>query len=95
MAVICHEKQYFYYYQIFRIVSRTIFKKIKNKPNIYMRLGHFLNVLAIYSECLAGMVREYGIRGFIKFIRSTLSGRWLVPLTTQQRLEANFQLRLI
>jgi hypothetical protein len=60
-----------------------------------MRLGHFLNVLAIYSECLAGMVREYGIRGFIKFIRSTLSGRWLVPLTTQQRLEANFQLRLI
>ena len=60
-----------------------------------MRLGHFLNVLAVYSECLVKIVREYGIRGFIKFVRSTLKGRWLDPLSTRQRLEANFQLRLI
>lgn len=60
-----------------------------------MRLGHFLNILAVYSECLVKIVRGYGIRGFIKFVRSTLSGRWLDPLSTRQRLEANFQLRLI
>jgi len=60
-----------------------------------MRLGHFLNVLALYSKCLVGIVREYGIRGFIKFVRSTLSGLWLDPLSTRQRLESNFQLRLI
>ena len=60
-----------------------------------MRLGHFINILAVYSECLIAIVREYGIRGFIRFARSTLSGRWLDLLSTQQRLEANFQLRLI
>ena len=60
-----------------------------------MRLGHFLNILAVYSECLISMVRQYGIHGFIKFIRSTLSGRWLDPLTTRQRIGASFQLRLI
>ena len=57
-------------------------------------LGHFLNILAVYSECFVEIVREYGIRGLIKFIRSTLSGRWLDPVSTCQRLEANFQLRL-
>ena len=60
-----------------------------------MRLGHFINILAVYSECLIEIVREYGIRGFIRFVRSTLSGRWLDLLSTKQRLEANFQLRLI
>ena len=60
-----------------------------------MRLGHFINVLATYSECLVKMVREFGVQGFIKFIRDTLSGRWLVPPWVQKRLEAHFQLRLI
>jgi hypothetical protein len=60
-----------------------------------MRLGHFINVLATYSECLVKMVREFGVRGFIKFIRDTLTGRWLDSQLVKQRLEANFQLRLI
>ena len=60
-----------------------------------MRLGHFINVLATYSECLLEMVREFNVRGFIKFIRDTLNGRWLDPPLVQRRLEANFQLRLI
>jgi len=60
-----------------------------------MRLGHFINVLATYSECLVKMVRVFGVRGFIKFIRDTLTGRWLDPQLVKQRLEANFQLRLI
>ena len=60
-----------------------------------MRLGRFINVLATYSECLVKMVCEFGVRGFIKFIRDTLTGRWLDPQLVKQRLEANFQLRLI
>jgi len=60
-----------------------------------MRIGHFLNTLVIYSECLIDMVREFGISGFIKFVRSTLSGRWLDPERVRQRLEAHFQIRLI
>jgi hypothetical protein len=59
-----------------------------------MRLGHFINILTAYSECLVKMVREFGVGGFIKFIRDTLAGRWLDPPLVQQRLEANFQLRL-
>jgi hypothetical protein len=60
-----------------------------------MRLGHFINVLATHSECLLEMVREFNVRGFIKFIRDTLNGRWLDPPLVQRRLEASFQLRLI
>ena len=60
-----------------------------------MRLGHFINVLAVYSECLIEMVREFGVRGFIRFVRETLVGPWLSPPRVQQRLAATFQLRLI
>ena len=60
-----------------------------------MRLGHVINILAAYSECLVKMVRKFGVRGFIKFIRDTLTGRWLDPQLVKQRVEANFQLRLI
>jgi len=60
-----------------------------------MRLGHFINVLTIYSECLVKMVREFGVSEFIKFIRDTLKGRWLDAPWVQERLEAHFQLRLI
>jgi len=60
-----------------------------------MRLGHFINVLAVYSECLVDIVRELGVRGFIRFVRETLVGPWLASPRVQERLEANFQLRLI
>lgn len=60
-----------------------------------MRLGHFINVLAVYSECLVDMVREFGVRGFIRFVRETLAGRWLTPSWVQERLGKNFQMRLI
>jgi len=60
-----------------------------------MRLGHFINVLAAYSECLIDMVREFGVRGFIRFVRETLVGPWLNAQWVKNRLEANFQLRLI
>ena len=60
-----------------------------------MRFGHFINILATYSECLIKMVHGFGVRGFIKFIRDTLNGRWFDPIWVKKRLEANFQLRLI
>jgi len=60
-----------------------------------MRLGHLINVLAVYSERLVKIVGELGVRGFIRFIRSTISGPWLDPLEVQKRLAVPFQLRLI
>ena len=60
-----------------------------------MRLGHLINVLALYSERLVKMVRELGVRGFLRFVRATISGPWLDPLWVEKRLAAPFQLRLI
>jgi hypothetical protein len=60
-----------------------------------MRLAHLINVLAVYSERLVKMVGKLGVRGFIRFIRATLSGPWLDPLIVQRRLKEHFQLRLI
>ena len=60
-----------------------------------MRLGLTLNVLAQYSECLIQIVREKGVRGFIKFVRNTISGPWLDAAWIQQRLAATYQLRLL
>jgi hypothetical protein len=39
-----------------------------------MRLGHMINVLAQCSERLVKIVRNLGMRGFIRFIRETISG---------------------
>jgi hypothetical protein len=60
-----------------------------------MRLGHMINVLAQYSERLVKIIRELGVRGFIRFIRETIAGPWLDPLLVRERLAAPFQLRLI
>ena len=49
----------------------------------------------IYSERLVKMVRELGVRGFIRFIRDTITGLWLDPVWVRKRLAAPFQLRLI
>jgi hypothetical protein len=54
-----------------------------------------LNVLAQYSECLIQIVREKGVRGFIKFVCNTISGPWLDAAWIKQRLAATYQLRLI
>jgi hypothetical protein len=60
-----------------------------------MRVGHLINVLAVYSERLVKMVHDLGVQGFIRFIRETISGPWLDPLRVQERLAAPFQLRLV
>jgi hypothetical protein len=60
-----------------------------------MRLGHLINILAHNCESLVGMVHEFGVRGFVRFICGTLSGPWLDPLWVRKRLAVPFQLRLI
>ena len=60
-----------------------------------MRLGHLINILSHNCERLVEMVREFGVRGFIGFVRETLSGPWLDALWVRKRLAAHFQLRLV
>jgi hypothetical protein len=60
-----------------------------------MRLGHLINILAQYSERLVKIVRDLGVRGFIRFVRETISGPWLTPETIQDCLAGAFQLRLL
>jgi len=59
-----------------------------------MRLGHAFNTLARYSRALAKSFREVGVRGFIDFVYSTLTGRWLDAEDVEARLNRPFQLRL-
>ncbi len=42
-----------------------------------MRIGRTINVLAQYSESLVRIFIEKGVRGFISFVRETLTGLWL------------------
>jgi len=60
-----------------------------------MRIGHLINILALYSERLAKTIRGLTMTGFIRFVRNTISGPWLDPLWVKRRLECPFQLRLI
>jgi len=60
-----------------------------------MRIGHLINILALYSERLAKTIRDLTMSGFIRFVRNTISGPWLDPLWVKRRLESPFQLRLI
>lgn len=58
-----------------------------------MRLGHMFNVLAQHASCLMDVVRTLGVRGFIEFVVSTISGPWLNPQTVLERMAAPFQLQ--
>lgn len=60
-----------------------------------MRIGRTINVLAQYSECLAQMFIENGVRGFISFVRETLTGPWLDNAWVKVRLSQPYQLRLL
>jgi hypothetical protein len=60
-----------------------------------MKIGRTINVLARYSESLTAMFVEKGVRGFIRFVRQTISGPWFDALRVRKRLAENYQLRLI
>lgn len=59
-----------------------------------MRIGHAFSILAQYSDCLIKKVKELGHRGFIKFIRETITSPWLDKAMIIKRLNKKFQLRL-
>ena len=60
-----------------------------------MRIGHLLNTLARFSSTLSKKFREMGVRGFIDFIRMSLSGPWFDLKTIQSRIRLPFELCLI
>jgi hypothetical protein len=60
-----------------------------------MRLAHLINTLARFSSELAGLFKQYGVRGAIRFIRETLTGPWLDPQEVEQQLKKPFRLRLV
>ena len=60
-----------------------------------MRLAHLINTLARFSSELAGLFKQYGVRGAISFIRETLTGPWLDPQEVERQLKKPFRLRLV
>ena len=59
-----------------------------------MRLAHLFNILTHHSQHLAKVIKDTGVRGFIKFIRETMAGRWLDYEWLAEQLREPFQLRL-
>ena len=60
-----------------------------------MRIGHLLNTLARFSSTLAKKFSEMGVRGFIDFIRVSLSAPWFDLKTIRNRINRPFELRFI
>lgn len=60
-----------------------------------MRLGHFFNLLVRYSERLAKIVKDTGIRGLIRFIRNTIANPWVDYNWQTKNWAMPFQIRLI
>lgn len=59
-----------------------------------MRLAHLMNTLARFAATLAPKFRQIGVRGFIRFVRQSLSGPWFDPVELARRLARPFTLRL-
>jgi DDE family transposase len=59
-----------------------------------MRLGHLLNILVQNAARLARLVRGWGRRGLIEFLRETCSGPWLDVARIQRLLASPGQLRM-
>ena len=60
-----------------------------------MRIGHLLNELVLNAMQLATVVATLGARGFIRFIRQTLSGPWLDAEQVRRRLSQPSYLRFV
>jgi hypothetical protein len=58
-----------------------------------MRLGHLLNLLVQNAAHLARMVRSWGLRGLIQFLRETYSGPWLDAARIRRLLASPGQMR--
>ena len=60
-----------------------------------MRLAHLLNVLVQYSVKIYEKIKEFGIRGVIDLLVSTLSGPWLDYGKIEAFIHRKHQIRLI
>ena len=60
-----------------------------------MRLAHLLNVLVQYSVKIYEKIKEFGIRGVIDLLVSTLSGPWLDYDKIEVFIHRKHQIRLI
>ncbi|WP_052464355.1 transposase family protein [Geoalkalibacter subterraneus] len=59
-----------------------------------MQLGHMFNIMARYSEKIARIIRETGVRGLIRLVRETIASPWLNQAWIREQIAAPFQLRL-
>jgi hypothetical protein len=60
-----------------------------------MRLAHLLNTLARFAAALAPKFRELGVRGFLHFLRQSLSGPWFDLEELARRVMRPLALRLL
>jgi len=60
-----------------------------------MRLAHLLNTLVQYSIKIYEMIKEYGVRGIIELLVSTLSAPWLDYERINEFKTKTHQIRLI
>jgi len=60
-----------------------------------MRLAHLLNILVQYSIKIYEIIKQYGVRGVIKLLVSTLSGPWLDYERIDKFISKKHQIRLI
>jgi len=59
-----------------------------------MKIGHFMNVLALNSELLSDKVRELGIRGFINYLELACKGSSLDKNRIKEAREREFMWKL-
>lgn len=59
-----------------------------------MQLGYMFNAMARYSDKLAKIVQETGLRGLIRLVRETIGSPWLDRAWLHEQLSAPFRLRL-
>ena len=59
-----------------------------------MRIAHLFNVLVQYSVTVADLVREFGIRGFLAFVRETMTAPWLDLDAVRERQAARVPIPL-
>lgn len=69
--------------------------KVMKGYHYLMQLGHLFNTLARYSERLAGIVKDTGIRGLIRFVRESMASPWLNRAWIAEQLALPIQLRLV
>ena len=59
-----------------------------------MRIAHALNVLARHSYALAKYIRDFGVRGLIAFIKTTIASPWIDADELRKIATSPCQLRL-